>query len=84
MDSSAAPWRVLEDQPESDGPARADPAASAASATRRWLPLAAMGLAAVLGIAAVVVATAGSSPSLDVSGAEPLGSDDGAGRATGS
>jgi len=74
MDQSAAPWRVLEEPTDGDGERRPTADGSSPPIRTRWLPLAAMGLATVLGLAAFLVATAGSSPSLDVSGARPFGS----------
>jgi competence protein ComEA len=79
MDQSAAPWRVLEEPTDSDGERPSGAPGSAGLLPRtRWLPLAAIGLAGALGLAAFLVATTGSNPSLDVSGAEPFGSGAGA------
>src|SRR4029077_20300052 len=75
MDQSAAPWRVLEEPSDREGEGK--PTASGPLdpfARTRWLPLAAMGLAAILGRAAFFVARAGSRPSVDVSGAPPIDS----------
>src|SRR3954471_10562234 len=67
MDPSARPWRVLEepeDLPSSS--VRGDDAGP--GARTRWLPLAAFGVAGVLGIAALVLTIGGASPAIDVSG----------------
>ncbi len=74
MDQSAAPWRALED-PIDETPPREGPAASSNPlAVARLLPVAALGLAAILAAAAFAVATAGTHPSVEVTGAAPEGS----------
>jgi competence protein ComEA len=70
-----APWRVLEDPGDEDASAPADRPDPAQGSTVGWLPVAAIGIAAVLGLAAIGITVAGSHPSVDVSGAEPFASE---------
>jgi len=74
MDRTAAPWRVLEEPGDDPGSTGADPPDQARGAASRWLPAAAIGMAAVLGLAAVWITVSGSHPSVDVSGAAPFAS----------
>jgi len=80
MDPSAAPWRVLE-EPVDEASSTVGETSSTVGETKaadstsgRWLPLVAIGIAAVIGLAAVWITVAGSHPSVEVSGAEPFGS----------
>jgi competence protein ComEA len=75
MDRTAAPWRVLEDPGEADPSAPTGSPDPAGSSPARWLPVAAIGLAAALGLAAIGITVAGGHPSIDVSGAEPFASE---------
>jgi competence protein ComEA len=74
MDRSTAPWRVLEDAGDEPASRPADQSDAGRRAASRWLPAAAIGIAAILGLAAVWITVSGSHPSVDVSGAEAFGS----------
>src|SRR5436190_6857711 len=73
MDPSARPWRVLED-PEDRTSASVPGDDAGPTARTRWLPLAAIGAAALLGLSALALAVGGANPTIDVSGANALGS----------
>jgi len=89
MDQPSAPWRLLETAASPDGEASGatGPAsAPAAVGLTRWLPIVLIGVAAILAAAAAFVILAGSHPSVEVAGDEPVlgGSRPGAsGRVTG-
>src|SRR4051812_28254253 len=73
MDPSARPWRVLEDpEDRTSTSVRGDDAGP--TARTRWLPLAAIGAAALLGLSALALAMGGANPTVDVSGANAFGS----------
>jgi competence protein ComEA len=82
MDQPSAPWRLLDTagSPDGESSGTTGPAsAPAADGLTRWLPVLLIGVAVILAAAAAFVNFAGSSPSVEIAGAEPaLGGSPGA------